>query len=772
MKPDQRISTKEKLADENFHKQMYFYYSSLALPLINLQTANALYNAAVGTLDEADYAYVINPLNMTDDKYKAYPAKMRNYPLITNAVFTLLGEKSQRPINTIVAAVNSDLPNKQRDYEYSQMLNSLQTRFLMELESQGVPVDAERDEQGNIIPPKSPEVIRLEASNLPDEMAEMGQNFIAYANNAYDIHAKFRDNFFHFVTSGIVMDWKDVRNDELDFQAIKPIEMKAVKSRNVTYFEDCECLIRRFSMPLSECNDMFCNIPEYEDIKKNLESNLLMGFGAGNYSPAQLGFWFLTPKRDGTVVNSNNANEVVVEHICWTGEVKIGCIYHEDGTTTEVDETYEPTEFDNIEWKWVNQEWEGWVIQSTYYVGFQPIPLQRAKFNDPYKTKKQYNGRYFGSNILKMPSIVEMLMPYQFEYNRIHYLLEKIMNKHKDKMTLLPKGVIAETKDLDMFTTMYFADATGFLFVDESNPNALAALQHVRVLDVGLNQYIKFCYELLQLVKSEAEAIIGINAQRKGEINSSAGLGTTQEALYRGSIVSEELFKEFDEYQTRTYKAILDYSPFICANGKKASYVSSDFKRVYNEFYGEDLQQIEFNVTVKDSSEEKKNLEIYKQWAFNFTQNGLAPNISGRILEAKNLNEAIKKLDEYESLIGKQKQAQQEAENKVAADANQIEAEKAQNELDFKYYQVDENNMTSRLNKLEDVKMKLNGLDNKDDNLEYQRLNLQQQQLQHQIEKERNERIQQRLDREQKEKQHKKEIDVKHRAITNKSKKN
>ena len=141
-------------------------------------------------------------------------------------------------------------------------------------------------------------------------------------------------------------------------------------------------------------------------------------------------------------------------------------------------------------------------------------------------------------------------------------------------------------------------------------------------------------------------------------------------------------------------------------------------------------------------------------------------------MEAKNLNEAIKKLDEYESLIGKQKQAQQEAENKVAADANQIEAEKAQNELDFKYYQVDENNMTSRLNKLEDVKMKLNGLDNKDDNLEYQRLNLQQQQLQHQIEKERNERIQQRLDREQKEKQHKKEIDVKHRAITNKSKKN
>lgn len=771
MKPNQRLPLEEKLKDNDWHRQMYFYYRSLALPLINIQDAQVFYNAAVGTLDEQDYAYVINPFNDKDDKYKDYPAKIRNYPFLVNFIFTLLGEKSQRPINRMVSAINSDLKTKQAQYEYDEILKSLQERFLQELEAQGIPVDTNKDEQGNPIPPKSPEVIALEKSSIQDEMADMGQDFLEYADVAYEIPSKFREAFFHWIVTGIVVTKKDVRNDELDYEVVKPVEVSAVKSRNVTYLEDCEAVVRRWSMPIPECNDMFCDIPEYQDIKKDLEANLLMGFGSGGgYSAAQNGYWFLNFKKNNTVVTSTNANEVIIEQLSWTSEVKIGSISHEDGSTTEVSDDYIPTSFDNIKWKWVNQEWEGYVIMGRYFVGFQPIPLQRAKFNDPYKTKKQYNGRFFGSTIIKMPSIIELLLPYQIKYNIVHFQLEKVMNKNKDKLTIMPKSLIPEQKDFDMFDMMYYADSTGFLFVDDSNPNSVNALQAVRALDLGLNQYIRFMYELLNSIKQEAETVVGLNAQRQGQVSQSAGLGTTQEALYRGSIVSEELFKEFDEFQQREYQGILDYSPFICANGKKASYINSDFKRVYKEFYGEDLQFIEFGVGVLSSSEEKKNLETFRQWGFNFTQNGMSPALSARILRAGNFDKLIKDLDSYEQLVQGQQQAQQDAQNQMAQQNTQLNAETAQKELDFKYYQVDQDNETSRLNKLEDVKSKLAVTDEKDNSLEYSRLTLQQQELEHQITKERNERQQQYLDRKQQAEHHQEEIKVKHKAIDNKPK--
>ena len=191
---------------------------------------------------------------------------------------------------------------------------------------------------------------------------------------------------------------------------------------------------------------------------------------------------------------------------------------------------------------------------------------------------------------------------------------------------------------------------------------------------------------------------------------------------------------------------------------------------MYKEFYGEDLQFIEFGVGVLSSSEEKKNLETFRQWGFNFTQNGMSPALSARILRAGNFDKLIKDLDSYEQLVQGQQQAQQDAQNQMAQQNTQLNAETAQKELDFKYYQVDQDNETSRLNKLEDVKSKLAVTDEKDNSLEYSRLTLQQQELEHQITKERNERQQQYLDRKQQAEHHQEEIKVKHKAIDNKPK--
>ena len=707
MKPSQRFSIEHKLKDKDWQKQIADYYRRLCKYVIDVNEAQILYKAASGILDEEDYTYVMNPLNLKEAKYKQYPARMRNYPIITPNLLTLLGEKSKRPINRIVIAINSDVENKRKQTEFSSVFQEIQKEFVNQLYLTGQieGMEIETDENGQPIPPKSPEQIKYEASNLPDEMSILGQDFLEFADSAWEIPQKFRDMFWHWCVTGIICTYKDVHNDELLYNIIKPNEISVVRSNNISYFEDCECVRRSYTAPFTELDDTFCDIEAWQDAREEL-LNLTNGTGGNTtYATGSFGYFYQNTYNN-TNISSYNLNEIRVEHIQWTGEVKIGKLFQEGGEFIEVDENYIPSDLDEIEWRWVHEQWEIYVIADKYYIGCQPLPLQRGKWDNPFSTKKNYNGRFFGTNSIVTPSIVKLQIPYQIMYNVVHYHLEKMMNKNKDKLALFPVGLIPENKGLDMFSTMYYADATGFLFIDETNTNAMNAMNIVKSIDLSLNQYLTYCYDLLRSIKQECDDLVGVTPQRKGEIAQSAGLGTTQEAIYRGSVMTEELFTEFDEYQEREYQGMLDYSPFICVNGKKVNYLTSDFKRVYREFWGEDLQQIQFGIKVKSSEKEAKKLETFRQWGFNFTQNGMSPSLAAKTLDADNFAKLTECLEEAENKMIESQQA--------AAQAQQADIEKntslKEGELEFKYYDTDKNFLLDRLNKLDDVSLGLKKL--------------------------------------------------------------
>jgi hypothetical protein len=703
MKPSQRESTKFKMEDKDFQVNTVNYYRGLAYYYFDPNEARVLYGAANGVLDENDYLHVINPLGSDEEKYKSYPAKLRNYPIIPQAILTLLGEKTKRPITKIVAALGGEINSQVKQEQFQQVLGILQQEFLAELERQGHPTT---DEEGK--PITNPIVAKKETSTFQNEMVKMGQDFLKYADSAYELPSKFREAFFHFLVTGKVVTYKDVRNSALIYLPIKPFEIRVVSSRNVNYLEDCECVIRDFTLPITELKEIFGDSDDLTDeILESLEQLTNTGFVNKGYQPFQNGFWFNNNVQKSDML-SNNANEIRLEHVCWTSECKIGELLQPDGTTIQVDENYEPTDFDIIEWKWVPQEWEAYsVANNRYVIGFRPIPLERAKESNPFYTKKLYNGRMFGSNVLDYQGLVKLILPYQIKTNIVHYHLEKIMNKNKDKLVLMPLGLIPEKEGMDMFASMYYADATGFLFVDETNPNALAAMQHVREIDLGLGQYIEQCYRLLQNIKAEVEDLVGVNAQRKGDVNQSAGLGVTQEAIYRGTMITEELFTEFDEFQQREYQGIMDFAPFIANDGIEATFLSSDFKPVYKKFFGKDLAQCQFGIFVTNSSSEQKKLDTYKQYAFNLSQNGASPKVIADIINADNFVEITEKMEEYE----KQLQQQQQAAQQLEKDKLDLETKQHDDKMELEKYKVDKTSETSRLNKIDELAQKAMGMD-------------------------------------------------------------
>jgi len=763
MKPEQRKLTSEKLTDKEWQKTTANFYRSIAIPFLDVAEGNLLYKAAVGNILESDYYHTISGLTDNQELFKSYPSKIRNFPIIPRALMALMGEKSERPIIAIVAALNSNLPNKQREYEYNEIIKSVQQQYLLELQKQGVDIETMTDSQGNPIPPKPIEQIKLESSNLTDEMADMGQDFLDMANSMWDIPAKFRDGFLHFLITGKIVTYKDVRNDELQYDICPAVQIYVVASRNITYLEDAECVRRIYSIPLSELGDMFSENKEYEDeIREELESFVNVGTTRGNYHPSQIGYWTnndLSNTANSTYSSNNSAltNEVIIEHLTFKSETKIGRLTTPTGEVIEVDDSYEPTEFDDIEWKWVDERWEGYVIADRFYLGFQPLPLQRGKFTNPFAGKLPYNGRIYGNIYAPFQSVVKQLLPYQILRNIIKFHIEKLINKNKDKITVLPIGILPNDKEkgITPFTAMYNADSTGFLLVDESNPNFAQALQSLKVLDASLNDIILRLHEYDRAIVAEADELIGLTPQRMGQgITSSSGLGTTQEAIYRGSVLTEELFKEYDEFQTREYQGMLDLSPFIFTEGKAVSYLTSDFQRKYREFYGFDMQQIQFAVKVKDSKQEMKKLETMRQTAFSMAQNGQMPSMVGKIIDSNNFSRILKDIKEMEDELEQKQQASAKAEQDMKAEEMNLEANIHQDEMDFKYYEVDTKNLTERLKTINEQETTIvNSTPDGQDNIEVLgKLSLEKQKIQAELYKH-NTELQERIaDRKSKEK--------------------
>ena len=77
--------------------------------------------------------------------------------------------------------------------------------------------------------------------------------------------------------------------------------------------------------------------------------------------------------------------------------------------------------------------------------------------------------------------------------------------------------------------------ADGVLYVEDKDDQGMLRAQQVRMLNTTLGDYIKQLTELLAEVKDAANLAADMTPQRYGEIATSAGKGTTQEAIARGS---------------------------------------------------------------------------------------------------------------------------------------------------------------------------------------------------------------------------------------------
>ena len=685
--PLQLLSSKEK--DSDWYKANANYWiETCNLPLYNSKLdLDRLYRFVEGDIDASDYSFVLNPYSTDQEQLTKFPSRLRNFPIITPIVKSRLGEKGEHPDRIQVVCANADAPNVMQDGLNQQMLGFLAQDFINNLNDAGVNTGV----KSQPVPPYQ-QAAQQYTNNYKDNRAEVGQEALDYLKYHLKLKDRYITAFYHYLVTGQVWTYKDVLANDVVFDVVHPLEAFPIGKSPSELGEDYEAFVRVRRLTVSQVLARFSKWLTKETLE------LLYTYAKNPTA----GFEFLRSQVDqGQFANplisslTENQGYLYVYHAEWMGKRKIQILTYLDELgkvqEREVDETYKLDKSIGdlqIEEEWINQVHEVYRIDRDIFLtenefkdGGRPTIVQRSELNNHATCKLNYNGR-----VSKFPSLVKDGTVFQILYNIFHYRFELTMAKHKEKLLVLPLGLIPDKPGWDMDKSMYYIDSTGVLWIDETKPNAALALQGIKVLDLGLAQYAEQMIKLLESIKQEWWDVSGMNRQRYGDVMATDGKGTNQDAVERSSLITAEVDREFRYFEESDYQGLLDTSKLAWINGKKGSYINSDLRQAFLETDGLTHMETEYGVHCVDNSKEAASLAQMKQLAQPMMQNGALSHVVAEVIEANNMSKVKECLKRGDEIIQSLKDQQQQAESASNENVENIKLQKEKMISDTKKY--------------------------------------------------------------------------------------
>ena len=612
-----------------------------------------LYDYYNGIIDDADYNYVLKPYGKSR---KNFPSQMRNYPIIKPIIDLLLGEKSKRPLNYTVTVQNSDSISIKENAKSEVIFKNLQQHFMQSVQNQGQEMGVDPDQEIQL--PKH--IADMFESSYVDNRAILGQKSLNYIMQEQEVYDKIQKAWFHYLVSGEVYTHRGVRSAEPFYDILNPIDVDYDLDPDLEFVEDGDwALVRKYSHASTIIDHYYEDLTEDQILELEEPRHSETG---GSYLNAQ------SPSNDE---NSNRNRLLEVVNVYWKSRKRIGFLTYMDPETgvmeeEEVEDGFRlPQELKqdgaSVEWKWVNEVWEGTRIDGRMYININPIANQRLSLDNPSKCKLPINGRRYSDINSKNISLVKLGVPYQLNYNIYKYRLEVAVAKSKDIIAQFDINMIPKKWDMDKF--MYFVDATGIAWVDYNKEGVKLSPQHQSVLDMSIktiSQYI----ELLNSIAIEWEKISGVSRQRQGEIGAYEGKASSQQAILQSSHITEDLFRKFERLEQRDFQALLDYSKEAWLTGKKTMYSMPDGTTDFLDLNSMDHLESNYGIFVSDAGKDQEKLQNIKGLTQAMMQNGTKPAAIAEMLDSDSFSEIKKNLKladkASEELEAAQQQAQQE----------------------------------------------------------------------------------------------------------------
>lgn len=688
-------------------------------------------NILHGNIPDEYYKKTLNPYNSSNEKLQRFPATMRNLDIMSDVVRRYVGEYTKTPHEFIVGSndaqlvINKDIRLRQAVGELCQqaLLKEIQQRIqqkqqeIIQQQQQAAEEGQEQDSSTGGVNVSPEDVISREEvdefikkfnENYIDEATQQGEKLLDYIRDKTHDEELYAEAYFNYCAYGSCFTYRRVSNNEIIKENVSVLDAYPIPTAD-RYIEDQDMFARKFKLSKQQIFDKFEPylskkdkdfFNQYYAYETSRESPKLLGYNqyfetypdvCSKFSPEERKLFRESP----VSVFDVNGDLYDVWHVVWKGFVRVGILTYINEAGLEAQTTVdEDFKFDetlghiNIEWTYVPKVYEGYRIGSRWNAIY-PIkarPIEQANDN-----KLPYNGILEPFPLMGEFSIVSIIAPYQIMRNIISYHREMVIAKNKLLLLILPESLFEDRFD----DRVYRMAADGTLFYDDSVDSNSTKAQQIRLLNANMGDYIRQLTELGESIKSEAREMVDMTAQRYGEIATSAGKSTTEEAIARGSMGSVSINFAFDAFRCRDYQTDIDLAKIAFVDGISDGYFDSEEAHKILSMSSEEILNGYLSVFVKNSQRELDKLNQLKQWAFSAAQNGdmdmaLAAITGNTVNSMKLLISQYQKIkNEHEEQLKQMDQIlkQEEIENKLKEIAAKGEEDRKTQELKY-YYEM------------------------------------------------------------------------------------
>lgn len=645
-----------------------------------------------GNIPEEYYSKVLNPYNATNDKYKRFPATMRNYDLMNGIIRRYISEYLKNPHDFIVGANNPEVVLAK---------DAKLTEELMKLAEQAIAVQIQQAYKEFIESGQDPQAFNVQEQidveafvkefneNYIDDISIQGQRLLNVIRDLTNDLSLYIRAYFEFVTFGRCFTYTEINGTKLIKRVVSVRDAYPVPNDN-TFVEDYDMFAERRKLSYQQIIDEFgddldddqmdfLNTFYARDSINSGGDRALLNFDRYNSYFRDVCSKFSPEERkrfqdDLPMARDLNSGLYDVWHVVWRGEVKRGILRTQvNGFVTEtiVDEDYQLNSANgdiDIEWVWEPQVYESTRIgtrnTAIYPYKYRPIAYNRGG-------KLPYNGLMELIPGYGRFSIIDIMLPYQVFGNIVAYHREMAIAKNKLNVLLIARSLLGHVPE----DTIYKMAADGVLYIDDSDDAGMVKAQQTRMLNADTRDYITQLTNLITANEQKAMYQVDMTPQRYGEIANSAGKGTTEEAITRGSMGSVIIEFMFDLMRECDYNRDIDYSKLAWIDGLNTSYRDNNNQLKYMSLDVNAHILADYVIKCKISSREKEKLEQYRELAFSAAQNGDTRTAAAAI-EGDNSAEIKRAMDELADLNQQHEEQMKQLDAQNAEMLQQYELDK------------------------------------------------------------------------------------------------
>ena len=642
--PKQQVDAATK-AKPDWYANSIDYIIGLGLSLNDRTETETMLNVLHGDLPQEFYKKTLNPYNATNERFKRFPATLRNYDIMSDIIRRYIGEYFKGTHDFAVGANNPDIVFERNQALKEKVMQAAQQAFQQEFERKYKEAVEQAQGQGQSpesinpqeVMPDPEEFIAKFNQDYIDKESKQGQDILNYIRDLTNDAQIYLTAFFNYCSLGECYTYTELRGDKIIKECVPAIEAFPIPN-NQFMVEDHDMFARRIMMSYNQILDTFED--DLTDKDKGYLNELYNTSASASTKVVQLGWNQLFEKYPDVcgkftdeerklyksqplTPSTNNSNLYEVWHVVWKGFARQGILTYtnqlgfQEQRIVEEDYEFNPEAGDiNIEWKYKTQVYEGYRI-GTRYNGIYPVKARPILYER--KGKLPYNGIQELLPYCGKFSIIKIITPFQVLRNIISYHQEMVIAKNKMLILLLPKSLVAsETED-----AIYRMAADGVLPIDDEEDAAGVKMQNIRLLNANMGQYITELSNLNEAIKQEARELVDMNAQRYGQIAQSAGASTTQNAIAQSSTGSVLIFQMFDLLRCADYNRDLDFAKCAYIEGLETSYIDKTTgKKHYLSLDVNSFVNSDYSTTVRNNGKEMDKIQQLKQWAFSAAQNG------------------------------------------------------------------------------------------------------------------------------------------------------